>query len=40
MDLHGVLEGLLFVVGNEGITFEKLIDILNINSEELERLFT
>ena len=40
MDLHGVLEGLLFVVGNEGISFEKLKDVLEVNDTELELLLS
>ena len=40
MDLHGVLEGLLFVVGNEGITLEKLKDILKIDDNDLNKLLT
>jgi len=40
MDLHGVLEGLLFVVGNEGISFEKLKDVLEIDDNELEQLLS
>lgn len=40
MDLYGVLEGLLFVVGNEGITFEKLKDVLKINGEDLNMLLS
>lgn len=38
MNLHGVIEGLLFVVGSEGITFEKLKEILNISEPQLEQL--
>lgn len=38
MNLHGVLEGLLFVVGNEGISFEKLKDLLQVNENELNNL--
>lgn len=40
MDLHGVLEGLLFVVGNEGISFEKLKEVLEVNDNELEQLLS
>ena len=40
MELIGVLEGLLFVVGNEGISLEKLKDILKVSDEELEMLLT
>lgn len=40
MDLHGVLEGILFVVGNEGISFDRIKTILNIDSEELEQLLS
>ena len=40
MDLQGVLEGLLFVVGNEGITLEKLKELLNVSNEELISLMS
>lgn len=33
-----VLEGLLFVVGDEGISVEKLIKILGISEEELQKI--
>ncbi len=34
----GALEGILFVVGEEGITKEKLMDVLELNDEELTGL--
>ena len=34
----GALEGILFVVGEEGITKEKLISVLDINEQELNGL--
>lgn len=34
MDKLGVLEGLLFVVGDEGLTLDQIKDILDINEEE------
>lgn len=40
MNLHGVLEGILFVVGNEGITLEKLKELLNVSNEELISLMS
>lgn len=40
MDLQGVLEGLLFVVGNEGITLEKLKELLNVSNEDLISLMS
>ena len=40
MNLQGVLEGLLFVVGNEGISLEQLTEILGIDKKELEILLT
>lgn len=39
MNLVGVLEGILFVVGEEGISKEKLIEVLNIDEEKLQGLF-
>ena len=38
MNLKGVLEGLLFVVGDEGITLNKLLEIMDIPKEELQKL--
>ena len=38
MNLKGVLEGILFVVGDEGITLKQLLEILNISKEELQKL--
>ena len=38
MNLKGVLEGILFVVGDEGITLEELTNILEIESEEIKKL--
>ena len=38
MELKAVLEGLLFVVGDEGISKENLLNILDISEEELQKL--
>jgi segregation and condensation protein B len=38
MDLQGVLEGILFVVGDEGITLNQICDILQIDIEEAKRI--
>ena len=38
MNLIAVLEGLLFVVGDEGISIEKLIRVLGISEEELQKI--
>lgn len=38
MKLKAILEGLLFVVGEEGITKEKLLNILDVSEEELQKL--
>ncbi len=38
MNLKAILEGILFVVGDEGINKERLMDILNISFEELEKI--
>ena len=38
MNLKAVLEGILFVVGDEGISFEKKKKILEISDEELRKL--
>lgn len=40
MELLGILEGILFVVGCEGITAAKLMDLLNVNEKQLNNLFT
>ncbi len=38
MDLKGIMEGILFVVGDEGITLKKICEILNIDMEEAKNL--
>ena len=38
MDLHGVLEGLLFVVGDEGLTLSQICDILAIDEDAAKEL--
>lgn len=38
MNLLGVLEGILFVVGDEGVTLTQICDILSIDIEEAKRL--
>lgn len=38
MDKLGVLEGILFVVGDEGITLNSLCDIMSINVDEAKEL--
>ena len=38
MNLIAVLEGLLFVVGDEGISIEKLIRVLGISEVELQKI--
>ena len=38
MKLLGVLEGVLFVVGDEGITLNQICEILNVDLEESKRL--
>lgn len=38
MNLLGVLEGILFVVGDEGITLDAVCEIMNINAEEAKKL--
>lgn len=38
MNLKGALEGILFVVGDEGITLNKICEILNITMEEAKNL--
>lgn len=38
MNLKGVLEGILFVVGDEGITLNKICEIMNIQMEEAKSL--
>ncbi len=38
MDLVGVLEGLLFVLGDEGITLEQIVNILEISKDEAKEL--
>lgn len=38
MNLKGVLEGILFVVGDEGITLQKICEILEISMDEAKEL--
>lgn len=38
MKLLGVLEGLLFVVGDEGVTLKEICEILNVKEEEAKEL--
>ncbi len=38
MNLKGVLEGILFVVGDEGITLKKICEIMDISLEEAKDL--
>ena len=38
MDLLAVLEGLLFVVGEDGLTLEQISDVLEIDLEEAKTL--
>ncbi len=38
MNLKGVLEGILFVVGDEGITLNRLCEIMNLNIDEAKNL--
>lgn len=38
MNLLGVLEGILFVVGDEGVTLKQICDILNITMEQAKEL--
>ncbi len=38
MNLEGVLEGLLFVEGDEGLTLEQICDLLEISMDEAKKL--
>ncbi len=38
MKLLGVLEGILFVVGDEGISLESICSIMNLNETEAKEL--
>lgn len=38
MNLIGVLEGILFVVGDEGVNLKQICDILKVSDEEAKRL--
>ncbi len=38
MNMIGVLEGILFVVGDEGVTLKQVCEILNIDEEEAKKL--
>lgn len=36
--MEGIVEGILFVVGNEGIEYNKLKEVTNLNDKELEEV--
>ena len=38
MNLEAVLEGMLFVVGEDGLTINQIKDVLNLNDEEAKKL--
>ena len=38
MNLLGVLEGILFVVGDEGVTLNQICDIMSIDADEAKKL--
>ena len=38
MNLKAVLEGILFIVGDEGTTIKEISEVLNINEEEVKKL--
>lgn len=40
MNLEGVLEGLLFVVGDDGVTLEEICKILEVNEKKAKELLT
>ena len=40
MNLLGVLEGLLFVMGDEGVTLKEICDTLNVDEERARELLT
>ncbi len=40
MDLRGVLEGILFVVGDEGITLEEISNLLEIDIKEVKKILS
>ena len=40
MNLVGVLEGLLFVVGDDGVTLDEICNTLNINEDKARELLT
>ena len=40
MNLIGVLEGLLFVVGDEGLTLTQICEILNVDNDSAKKLLT
>lgn len=40
MNLEGVLEGILFVVGDEGVTLDRICEIMSITKEEVKTLLS
>ena len=40
MNNLGILEGLLFVVGDEGLSLKQIMEIMNINETEAKELLS
>ena len=40
MNLKSVTEGILFVVGDEGITIKELSEVLSVNETEVKEILT
>ena len=38
MNLKAVLEGILFIVGDEGTTIKEMVDVLGVSEEEVKSL--
>ena len=40
MNLKAVLEGILFIVGDEGTSIEEMVRVLGVNDEEVKKLLS
>lgn len=39
MNKKAILEGVLFIVGDEGVTVDEIKDILDVDNEEIKQIF-
>ena len=39
MNKKAILEGVLFIVGDEGVTVDEIKDILDVDNDEIKQIF-